>query len=267
MGKTGLLEKAPLVGVFFMSAIWLSSAEALCPSPVDLPVAQVQKVVDGDTLRLTDGRSVRMIGLNTPETGKNGRSAEPFAEAARRRLQALVDESAGRVSLRVGRQSRDHYGRTLANVYGRNGDNFEAQLLSEGLGYQVAIAPNVELVECQRNAEQLARRAKLGVWRNSPVRSVAAISQSGFSVVAGQVRKVERNGGGLWIELMGSLVLRIEPRLLDQFDVSVLQRLAGQRIEARGWIVDRSRRGGLKPGQARWLMPLTHPAMLSPVGG
>jgi hypothetical protein len=27
-------------------------------------------------------------------------------------------------------------------------------------------------------------------------------------------------------------------------------------------VVDRSRRGGLQPGQARWLLPLTDPAML-----
>lgn len=267
MGKTGILEKAPLVGVFFMSAIWLSSAEAFCPSPVDLPIAQVQKVVDGDTLRLADGRSVRMIGLNTPETGRNGKSAEPFAEAARRRLQALVNESDGQVSLRIGRQGRDHYGRTLANVYGSNGTNLEEQLLSEGLGYQVAVAPNAELVDCQRDAEQAARRERLGLWRDSPVQSVDNIKQGGFAVVAGQVRQVERNGGGLWIELQGSLVLRIEPQLLSQFDAAMLESLEGQQVEARGWVVDRSLRGGLKAGQARWLIPLTHPAMLTPAGG
>ncbi|MFH7572534.1 thermonuclease family protein, partial [Pseudomonas syringae group genomosp. 7] len=77
------------------------------PSPVSLPVAQVQRVVDGDTLKLADGRSLRMIGLNTPETGKKGQSAEPIAEAAKRRLQALIDESGGQVSLRVVQQSKD----------------------------------------------------------------------------------------------------------------------------------------------------------------
>jgi endonuclease YncB( thermonuclease family) len=267
MGKTGLLEKAPLVGVFFMSAIWLSSAEAFCPAPGKLPGAQVQKVVDGDTLRLSDGRSVRMIGLNTPETGKKGKSAEPFAEAARHRLQALVNESAGRVALRIGQQGKDHYGRTLAHVYGRDGKNLEAQLLSEGLGYQVAVAPNVALVDCQRSAEQAARQARRGLWRNSPVRSAGAINHSGFALVAGKVTSVQRNRGGLWIELDGAMVLRIEPRLLGQFDSAMLERLKGRRLEARGWVLDRARRSGLKPGQARWLLPITHPAMLAPTGG
>ena len=250
-----------------MSAIWLSSAEAFCPAPGKLPTAQVRKVVDGDTLRLADGRSVRMIGLNAPETGKKGKSAEPYAEAARRRLQALVYESAGQVGLRVGRQGKDHYGRTLANVYGRNGTSFEAQLLSEGLAYQVAIAPNVALVDCQRSAERAARQARRGLWRNSPVQSAGSVSRSGFAVVSGRVESVQRNRGGMWIELKGGVVLRIETKSLASFDQAMLRRLPGSTVEARGWVVDRTRRGGLKTGQARWLVPLTHPAMLSPAGG
>nr|WP_082060728.1 thermonuclease family protein [Pseudomonas abietaniphila] len=233
--------------------------------PDSLPVAQVQRVVDGDTLRLSDGRSVRMIGLNAPETGKKGQSAQPFAEAAKRRLQTLIDDSGGQVSLRVGEQATDHYGRTLANVYGRNGANLEAQLLAEGLGYQVAVSPNVALVDCQQAAERTARKAGLGVWRNSPVQSPDQISAGGFAVVSGQVTNVQRNGGGIWIEFSDALVLRVAPDLVRQFDSTALLRLKGQRVEARGWIVDRSRRGGLKAGQSRWMMPITHPAMLNTI--
>ncbi|MCR8719018.1 thermonuclease family protein [Pseudomonas syringae] len=263
MGISRLLEKAPLVGVFFMSAIWLSGAQAFCPPPASLPVAHVQRVVDGDTIRLTDGRNVRMIGLNTPETGKKGRSAEPFAEAAKKRLQALVDKSGGQVSLRVGQQGKDHYGRTLANVYDRDGDNLEAQLLSEGLGYLVAVAPNVALVDCQQSAEREARQARRGVWRNSPVQPSDKLRKSGFAVVSGKVRSVQRNRGGIWIELHGSLVLRVAPDQASRFDMAALERLKGQQIETRGWVVDRSGRGGLKGGQSRWMIALSHPAMLS----
>ena len=258
-----LLKKASLAGAFFVSAIWLSAAQALCPMPDALPVAQVQRVVDGDTLRLSDGRSVRMIGLNAPETGKKGQSAQPFAEAAKRRLQNLVEDSGGQVRLRVGEQATDHYGRTLANVYGRNGANLEAQMLAEGLGYLVAVSPNVALVGCQQAAEDTARQTGLGLWRNSPVQSPEQVSTGGFAVVSGHVTNVQRNGGGIWIEFSDDLVLRVAPDLVKQFDTAALMRLKGQRIEARGWIVDRSRRGGLKAGQARWMMPITHPVMLN----
>ncbi|MGV8916903.1 MAG: thermonuclease family protein [Pseudomonas sp.] len=262
MDCSRLLKKASLAGAFFMSTIWLSAAHALCPVPDSVPVFAVQRVVDGDTLRLSDGRSVRMIGLNAPETGKKGRSSEPFADAAKRRLQSLVDENGGQVGVLLGQDPKDHYGRTLANLYGRQGNNLEAQLLAEGLGYQVAITPNVALLDCQQAAERSARQAGLGLWRKSPVQPVGQINDSGFALVSGQVTSVQRNNGGLWIELQSSLVLRIAPDLLRQFDVSRLERLKGKSIEARGWVVDRSRRGGLRPGQVRWMLPVTHPAML-----
>jgi endonuclease YncB( thermonuclease family) len=262
-GFSRLHKKASLAGAFFVAAIWLPAAQALCTAPSSLPVAQVERVVDGDTLRLNDGRNVRMVGLNTPETGKKGQSAEPFAEAAKRRLQALVAESDGQVSLGIGQQAKDRYGRVLANVYGRNGANLEAQLLSEGLGYLVAVSPNVALVNCQQAAERVARTAKLGLWRNSPVQPAAQVDKGGFALVAGTIASVQRNGGGLWIELQDGPVLRIAPELISQFDAPALLRMKGQRIEARGWVVDRSRRGGLKPGQTRWMMPITHPVMLA----
>ncbi|WP_454562377.1 thermonuclease family protein [Pseudomonas sp. AIG] len=262
MGFSSLLKKASLAGAFFVSAIWLSGAQAFCPTPAGLSSVTVQRVVDGDTLRLSDGRSVRMIGLNTPELGKHGRSDEPFAVAARQRLQSLVDASGGRVGLRPGKQAKDHYGRTLAHIYSVSGANLEAQMLADGLGFQVAVAPNVDLVACQQDAERRARKAGLGLWRQSPVLKAEQIQRSGFAVISGRVSKVQRNRGGIWIELQDALVLRVAPNLVGQFDNTRLQALKGKQIEARGWIVDRSRRGGLQSGQSRWLLPLTDPSML-----
>ncbi|WP_215731871.1 thermonuclease family protein [Pseudomonas anatoliensis] len=245
-----------------MPAIWLSTALAYCPAPVGLTQIAVQRVVDGDTLRLSDGRSVRMIGLNTPELGKQGRSDEPFAVAARKRLETLVADSGGRVGVLPGKESKDHYGRTLAHIYSASGANLEAQMLADGLGFQVAVAPNVDLVACQQTAERDARQAGRGLWRRSPVLKAEQIQRSGFAVVSGRVSKVQRNRGGIWIDLQDSLVLRVAPNLVGQFDNARLQALKGKQIEARGWVVDRSRRGGLKPGQPRWLLPLTDPSML-----
>ena len=262
MGFSSLLKKASLVGAFFMPAIWLSTALAYCPTPSGLTQVAVQRVVDGDTLRLSDGRSVRMIGLNTPELGKQGRSDEPFAIAARKRLEALVADSGGRVGVLPGKESKDHYGRTLAHLYSASGANLEAQMLADGLGFQVAVAPNVDLVACQQAAERSARRAGLGLWRQLPVQKAQQIQRSGFAVVSGRVSKVQRNRGGIWIELQDTLVLRVAPNLVGQFDSAGLQALKGRQIEARGWVVDRSRRGGLQKGQARWLLPLTDPSML-----
>ncbi|MGF6099016.1 thermonuclease family protein [Pseudomonas sp. 18175] len=264
MGFCKLLKKASLWGAFFVPGIWLSAAHAqvFCPAPASLASVDVQRVVDGDTVRLKDGRSVRMIGLNAPETGKKDRPDEPYAVAARQRLQALIEASGGRVGLVKGRESKDRYGRTLAHLYGADGESLEARLLAEGLGFQVGVAPNTDLVTCQQAAETNARNARLGLWRQSPVQKVAQLKQSGFALVSGQVSKIERNRGGVWIELQGSLVLRVAPDLVRKFDSDLLNGLQGKTIEARGWVQDRAKRGGIKNGQARWLLPITDPGML-----
>ena len=130
MRHSVLLKKASLVGAFFVSLFCVELAQAFCPLREDLPRFAVRQVVDGDTLRLVDGRSIRLIGINTPELGRKGRSDEPYAMQARRRLQALVDASDGRVGLLPGEQRKDRYGRTLAHLYDAQGRNLEAQLLA-----------------------------------------------------------------------------------------------------------------------------------------
>lgn len=262
MGFSVLLKKASLVGAFFVSAICVGPVWAFCPMPAGLPVIGVQKVVDGDTLRLVDGRSVRLIGINAPEVAHKTRSAQPFAEQAKRRLQALVSANDDRVAVQLGQQPKDHYGRTLAHVYGAQGQNVEAQLLAEGLGFHIAVAPNVDLVDCQQLAERSARAARLGLWRSAPLQRAEQLNDSGFALVQGRVMKVEQNRGGVWLQLDGPLVLQVSSKALANFDLKALRAMQGKSVEARGWVIDRSRRGKVQAGQARWMLPLTHPAMV-----
>lgn len=256
------LKKASLWGAFFVWALGgasLALAEE-CPLLPDGQEVTVRQVVDGDTLRLLDGRSVRLIGVNAPELGKSGGTAQPFAEAARRRLQALVEASGERLRLVPGREATDHYGRTLAHLYDRQGSNLEARLIAEGLGYAVAIAPNTRLANCQAAAERQARQARLGLWKQDPTIAASAIRDGGFALVQGRLQGVERNRGGLWLQFDGDLVVNVPSRFVDAFDELPLPQWIGRTLEARGWISDRSRRK--EAGRARWQMTLSDPHML-----
>jgi hypothetical protein len=46
-----------------------------------------------------------------------------------------------------------------------------------------------------------------------------------------------------------------------QFPASFFDNLKGRQVEARGWVLDRSRKGA-QARAARWLLPLTDPSML-----
>ena len=256
------LKKASLWGAFFIDALVGAPLVLGAECPL-LPGGQevtVRQVVDGDTLRLADGRAVRLIGVNAPELGKSGGTPQPYAETARRRLQELVAASDERLRLVPGSEETDHYGRTLAHLYDRQDSNLEARLIAEGLGYAVAIAPNTRLAACQAAAERQARRARLGIWKQDPTIAATRVEEGGFAVVQGRLREVERNRGGLWLQLEGDLVVNVPDRFVDAFDEVPLQQWIGRDLEVRGWISDRNRRR--EPGRARWQMTLNDPHML-----
>ncbi len=255
-----LHKKASLVGAFFVGAVWQATALALCPSPVASTSYAVERVIDGDTLRLATGRSVRLIGINAPELGRGGRAGEPYADAARRRLQALIQANGGRVVLVRGAQGRDRHGRILAYAYGRNGDNLPAQLLREGLGFHTVIAPNARFAQCLAQAEQAARRARLGLWQGSPVARARAVQRSGFAVVSGRVSQVRRSNGALSFQLEDALRIRLPARLLRTAPRGFVDNLSGRTLEVRGWI---KRAGRSASGPVRWQLEITDWRMLS----
>lgn len=79
------------------------------PATTALPRLTVARVVDGDTIDLSDGTTVRLIGIDAPERGVCGHGE------ATSRLRQLVEGKA--VTLVPGaRQDRDRYGRLLRYV-------------------------------------------------------------------------------------------------------------------------------------------------------
>lgn len=219
--------------------------------------ARVSLAQDGDTLLLTDGRRVRLIGINTPELGRDGRGAEAGALAARDRLRQLLFTSQQQVHLRFDRERHDRYGRLLAHAFLADGRNLTELLLSEGAGAQLVIPPNTWQADCYRAAADAARSARRGVWAQPtyqprPAESLDLRSE-GFHVIGGRVTHVSQSASAVWINLAGNFALRIEREDLPQFQGFDLDGLAGSDIEAQGWVYARN-------GQLR--MSLRHPAAL-----
>ena len=131
----------------------------------------VARIIDGDTIELADGRTVRFIGIDTPEVRhrRGGRwvdDPEPFAREASHATAALMARRTVRLEFDV--QPRDKYGRTLAYVYVAEPDGHELMVNEElvrlGAAQLMTIPPNVRYVERFRQAQDDARRAQRGVW-------------------------------------------------------------------------------------------------------
>ncbi len=254
-------RKALHWSAFFVA--WLLSGQAAhadsCSMPPSAAHASVRHVIDGDTLELVDGRRVRLIGIDTPEIGRQGKPSEPFAEAARDRLRELAG---GRVRLVEGLEPKDRHGRALAYLFDPDGRSLEAALLREGLGFALALPPNVSMAGCHASAERVAREARRGLWQSSPVVAATALQAGGFQLVRAQIRQVERAGRYFWLETDGLLVLRVDPQDLPALGVADVQGLRGRSVIARGWVIDRRREGGVKAGFKPFMLPVRHSLML-----
>jgi len=93
--------------------------------------ASVRFVPDGDTFFTTDGESVRLAGIDAPETGKDGAPSQYYAKEAAERLRQLV---LGK-SVEISKISTDRYGRVVAEVSLPDGRSLQEIMVREGLTF------------------------------------------------------------------------------------------------------------------------------------
>jgi endonuclease YncB( thermonuclease family) len=259
-------QKAPQPGAFLLSRFRLRyfSVPSLLVFALLFPPltaaahaegATVRHVVDGDSVILADQRQVRLIGINAPEFGKDGKPDEPLAAAARDRLRELVQGK--NVRLVLEEEPRDHYGRWLAHLQLPDGNSVEETLLKEGLASAIAIPPNVSQWRRLFDAEAVARAARRGIWGLAystpvPAESLAS-THTGFHFVRGQVTHVGHSQKYVYLDIGPQFALRIRHADWKQYFRGRPEDWRGARIEARGWV---------SAQKGRLHMSTGHPAML-----
>lgn len=153
---------------------WQTETAAAVPAEPSLepPVVVegvVVSVVDGDTVRVDmDGwvESVRLIGIDTPETGAGGYTErECGGPEATLFLRGLLPEGEP-VHVELGVEQFDRYGRVLGYVH-RADDGLFVNLEVAVAGYadELAIPPNTLWSDVIAKAVLLAQEQQLGIWR------------------------------------------------------------------------------------------------------
>jgi len=123
---------------------------------------KVKRVIDGDTLLLSNGEKVRLIGVDCPETEHPQKPVQHFGEEACLFTKAMAEGK----ELRLGfdRQRRDKYGRLLAYVYLLDGTFLNAEIIKQGYGFAYTKYPFKYLEEFRRY-EREARENGRGLWK------------------------------------------------------------------------------------------------------
>ncbi len=130
------------------------------------------RVVDGDTVVITtDARpvTVRLIGVDTPETVHPRKPVERFGREASAFLKTLVAGKPVRVEYEPGPSHLDKYGRTLAYLYLEPGALcVNREIIARGYGHAYTRYP-FAFMEDFRAAERNAREHQLGLWSAEPM--------------------------------------------------------------------------------------------------
>lgn len=253
-------------GVFAFLSLWLFVAPAwpaeprLPPGLEDGGSVAVAAVIDGDSLTLVDGRTVRLVGLQAPRLSKGRRDFPewPFAREATAALDALL---AGQtVTLRYGGARADRYGRVLAHLVRADGLWVEGEMLREGMARVYTFADNRAALEPMLALEREARAAKRGIWAD-PFYSVRTPEEAPryagrFEIVEGRIVDGARTAGGVFLNFGAdwhtAFTLRLRSDALKLFRAARLDPLAltGTMVRVRGWI---------RRDRQRAVIDITHP--------
>lgn len=164
-----------VVVLFFASTFWLQAAPtepALIQSSAhtELPAeyASVIRVVDGDTLRVQVGEeeeTVRLVGIDTPETVDPRRDVECFGEESTQAMTELVSGQSVRLERDSTQQNRDRYGRLLRFVFLSDGRDVGLELISAGVAQESLYSNKPHAYhDLYVQAEQEAQAEERGLW-------------------------------------------------------------------------------------------------------
>jgi micrococcal nuclease len=127
--------------------------------PSSNEIYDVSEIIDGDTIKLTNGERVRLIGINTPERG------QPYYQKATEKLEELIGSNP--VRLEADKEDEDQYGRWLRYIY-VNDTFVNLEMVKSGYATAYEFQPNVKYSDKFKEAEQMARNSELGIWTPSP---------------------------------------------------------------------------------------------------
>ena len=233
---------ALLVAVASIAPIEVA-AEPTCASPEGEPV-WAERVVRGDEIVLTDGRRVRLAGVEAPRAPLVGgdRALGEAAEVDAAARAALADRVEGR-EIALTETGTDRHGRLLGHLYDtERGQWIEAELVAAG---HLRVMPSRAVRDCAAvllAAERAAITARRGLWATAsfavmPAEAGELPSPGGrWAAGGGRVRSIGRSGGHIWLNF-GEDFRRDFAVVMDDKDLEGFRAAGFDAIAARGWTV------------------------------
>lgn len=126
----------------------------------------VIKVVDGDTIAVRmQGKSetIRLIGIDTPETNDPRTGVQCFGTEATAKLKSVIGTRV-RIERDSGEGERDKYKRLLAYIYSEEGTMLNKYMIAQGYAYEYTYDNAYRYQKEFKAAEADAKAKKRGLW-------------------------------------------------------------------------------------------------------
>lgn len=137
-----------------------------------LEKVKVKSVVDGDTIHLTDGRTVRYLNMDTPETKKVNTPVKCYGPEASKFNKEKVDGK--EIWILSDKQDTDKYSRYLRFIFLNEADtdnienSLNAQMVKLGYARTSIYKPNNTYEKQFWALQKVATNSKAGVWGVCP---------------------------------------------------------------------------------------------------
>ncbi len=124
----------------------------------------VISVVDGDTIKVSELGTLRLIGIDTPETVDPRKPVQCFGKEASNKAKSLLTGKKVRLEFDSTQGRLDKYGRTLAYVYTEDGLFFNKEMIEQGFAHEYTYSTPYKYQTEFKNAQKEAQEAKEGLW-------------------------------------------------------------------------------------------------------
>ncbi len=180
-----LMKTAFFIAMIFAFAPFYASA-----GTAELEYAEVIKVIDGDTIQISDGEKVRYIGIDTPELNgqKYGRIEKPECYAREALLKNHEFVYGKTVGLQRDKTDRDKYGRLLRYVY-IDDVRINDELVRSGHAKAFIFGDDRKYAEEIIAAEAEAKEGTVGMWSECGDREKKEATENMWSKLVARLKK------------------------------------------------------------------------------
>lgn len=137
--------------------------------PTNTTKATVVKVVDGDTLSVSingEKHTIRIIGIDTPETVDPRKPIQCFGVAASNRAKELLSSQTINLETDPTQGTTDKYGRLLRFVW-LNGQDYGLETIRQGYAHEYTYDVPYKYQTEYKKAQKDAMTAKRGLWADN----------------------------------------------------------------------------------------------------